>query len=123
MKLPGTYLDGFLLPVPTAKLEEYGQLAQQAAAIWLEHGALHYMEAAADDLSTDFCRSFVATADAKEDETVIFAFAIFADKAARDAANARIMADERLTAIGPATAAIFDCKRMAFGGFRAIVNE
>lgn len=123
MKLTGTYLDGFLLPVPTAKLEEYRQLAQQAAAIWLEHGALHYVEAAADDLSTDFCRSFVATADAKEDETVIFAFAIFADKAARDTANAKIMADERLTAICPATASIFDCKRMAFGGFKTLVNE
>ena len=88
MKLTGTYLDGFLLPVPTAKLEEYRDIASKAAAIWTEHGALHYIEAAADDLDSDFCRSFAATADAKEDETVIFAFAIFADKAARDAANA-----------------------------------
>lgn len=123
MKLSGTYLDGFLLPVPTAKLEEYRQLAQQAAAIWLEHGALHYVEAAADDLKTEFCRTFAATAEAKEDETVVFAFAIFADRAARDAANAKIMADERLTAICPATTSIFDCKRMAYGGFKAMVNE
>ncbi len=123
MKRPGTYLDGFLLPVPTAKLEEYRQLAQQAAAIWIEHGALHYMEAAADDLNTDFCRSFTAATDTKEDETVVFAFAVFADRAARDAANARIMADERLKAICPVSNSIFDCKRMAFGGFKAIVNE
>jgi uncharacterized protein YbaA (DUF1428 family) len=123
MKLNGTYLDGFLLPVPTVKLEEYRQLAAKAAAIWTEHGAPHYVEAAADDLSTDFCRSFVATAEAKEDETVIFAFAIFADKAARDAANAKIMADERMSILGSETAAIFDCKRMAFGGFDTLVNE
>lgn len=123
MKLNGTYLDGFLLPVPTAKLEEYRQLASRAAAIWTEHGALHYVEAAADDVTTDFCRSFVATAEASEDETVIFAFAVFADKAARDAANAKIMADERMSSMCTETAAIFDCKRMAFGGFRAIVNE
>jgi len=123
MKLNGTYLDGFLLPVPTAKLEEYGQLATKAAAIWTEHGALHYVEAAADDLSTDFCRSFSATAEASEDETVIFAFAVFADKAARDAANAKIMADERMSSMCTETAAIFDSKRMAFGGFRSIVNE
>ena len=123
MKLNGTYLDGFLLPVPTAKLEEYRQLASRAAAIWTEHGALHYVEAAADDLNTDFCRSFTATAEASEDETVIFAFAVFADKAARDAANAKIMADERMSSMCTETAAIFDCKRMAFGGFRAIVNE
>lgn len=123
MKLTGTYLDGFLLPVPTAKLEEYRALASKAAAIWTEHGALHYVEAVADDLSTDICRSFIATADAKEDETVIFAFAVFADKAARDAANAKIMADVRLQEICPASASIFDAKRMAFGGFRSIVNE
>jgi uncharacterized protein YbaA (DUF1428 family) len=123
MKLTGTYIDGFLLPVPTAKLEEYRQLASRAAAVWTEHGALHYVEAAADDLTTDFCRSFTATADAREDETVIFAFAVFADKAARDAANAKIMADERLSSMCAGSAAIFDSKRMSFGGFRAIVNE
>lgn len=123
MKTPGTYIDGFLLPVPTAKLEDYRQVAQQAAAIWMEHGALQYTECAADDMSTDFCRSFVAAAEAKEDETVIFSWAVFADREARDAANAKIMADERLQAICPATAAIFDCKRMAFGGFKTIVNQ
>ncbi len=123
MKLTGTYLDGFLLPVPTAKLEEYRQLATKAAAIWTEHGALHYVEAAADDLSTEFCRSFVATTDAKEDETIIFAFAVFADKTARDAANAKIMADERMNSMCNESAAIFDCNRMSFGGFRSIVNE
>ena len=123
MKLSGTYLDGFLLPVPTAKLEEYRQLAQQAAAIWIEHGALHYVEAAVDDLTTEFCRSFAAAADTKDGETVVFAFAIFADRAARDAANAKIMADERINAISPASNSIFDCKRMAFGGFKTIVNE
>lgn len=123
MKLPGTYLDGFLLPVPTARLEAYRQLAQQAAAIWLEHGALNYVEAAADDLSTEFCRSFASAADAKEDETVVFAFAIFADRSARDAANAKIMADERLKSLCPVSDSLFDSKRMAFGGFKTLVNE
>ena len=123
MKRPGTYLDGFLLPVPAAKLEEYQQLAQQAATIWIEHGALHYVEAAADDLTTDFCRSFATAADTKEDETVIFAFAIFADKTARDAANAKIMNDERLKAVCPVSNSIFDSTRMAFGGFQILVNE
>jgi uncharacterized protein YbaA (DUF1428 family) len=91
MKLPGTYIDGFLLAVPTAKLEEYRAIADQAGDIWMKHGALQYTECAADDLSTEFCRSFRDTANAKEDETVIFAWAVFADRAARDAANAKIM--------------------------------
>lgn len=123
MKLPGTYIDGFLLAIPKAKLEDYRQIAEQAAAIWLEHGALQYTECAADDLNTEECRSFTSAADAKDDETVIFAWAVFADREARDAANAKIMADERLAAMCSATAAIFDCKRMAFGGFKALVSE
>lgn len=123
MKTPSTYLDGFLLPIPKEKLEEYRTLAEQAAAIWMEHGALQYTECAADDLTTEFCRTFTDTAAANEDETVIFAWAVFADRAARDAANAKIMADERLQAICPVNAQIFDCKRMAFGGFNTIVSH
>ena len=123
MKTPGTYIDGFLLPVPTAKLEEYRTLAEKAAAIWVEHGALQYTECAADDMSTAFCRSFVETAEAKADETVIFAWAVFADRESRDAANAKIMADERLTSMCEETGKIFDCKRMCFGGFKTLVSR
>jgi uncharacterized protein YbaA (DUF1428 family) len=123
MKPSGTYLDGFLLPVPAARLEEYRQLARRAAAIWIEHGALHYVEAAADDLDTEFCRSFASAAGAEQGETVVFAFAMFADRSARDAANARIMADERLKAACSVNNALFDCQRMAFGGFKTIVSE
>jgi uncharacterized protein YbaA (DUF1428 family) len=109
--------------VPTAKLEDYRKIAEQAAAIWLEHGALQYTECVADDLGGEFCRSFVETAAAKEDETVIFAWAVFADRAARDAANAAIMADERMNSMCDETGKIFDCKRMAFGGFKTIVSH
>ena len=121
MKTPGNYIDGFLLPVPKAKLDDYKRVAERAAAIWIEHGALQYTECAADDLNTDFCRSFVDTAGAKEDEIVILAWAVFADRAARDAANAAIMTDERMTSMCEETGQIFDCKRMAFGGFKPIV--
>lgn len=123
MKTSGKYIDGFLLAIPTAKLEEYRKVAEQAAAIWIEHGALEYTECAADDMKAEGCRSFIETTAAKEDETVIFAWTVFADRAARDAANAKIMADERLAALCPATGPIFDCKRMAFGGFKPIVSH
>ena len=121
MKTPGTYVDGFLLPVPRANLDAYRTVAEKAAAIWLEHGALQYTECVADDLGADFCRSFADTASARDDETVIFAWAVFADREARDAANAKIMADERLKALCPESEPLFDCKRMAFGGFKTLV--
>lgn len=34
------YVDGFVLPLPKAKLAEYQAIAEKAAAIWMEHGAL-----------------------------------------------------------------------------------
>ncbi|MEZ5433436.1 MAG: DUF1428 family protein [Verrucomicrobiales bacterium] len=123
MKTPGTYIDGVLLPVPKARLEDYRKIAEQAGAIWLEHGALQYTECAIDDLGAEFCRSFIEAAAAKEDETVIFAWAVFADRAARDAANAAIMADERLTGLCGESGQIFDSKRMSFGGFKTIVSH
>ena len=123
MKLPGTYVDGFLIPVPKDKIDDYRELAQSASVIWREHGALQYTECVADDLTTDFCRSFLSAAGAKDGETVIFAWAVFADREARDEANARIMADPRIQKLGARSDAIFDCKRMAFGGFAPLVAD
>lgn len=123
MKTPGGYIDGFLLPVPTSKLEEYRQLAEKASAVWLEHGALQYTECAADDLSAEWGRSFAEAAGTTELETVIFAWAVFADRESRDAANAKIMADERIAGMCEQTGKIFDCKRMAFAGFKVLVSR
>ncbi len=123
MKTPGTYIDGFLLPIPKDRIEEYRKLAEQAAAVWMEHGALQYTECAADDLDSPWSRSFQETANVAEHETVIFAWAVFADRESRDAANAKIMSDERITSMGDQTGKIFDCKRVAYGGFKAIVSH
>lgn len=123
MKIPGTYIDGFLLPIPKDRVEDYGKLAERAAAIWIEHGALQYTECAIDDLGADFCRSFIETTGAQEHETVIFAWAVFADRASRDAANAKIMSDERLAGMCGESGQIFDSKRMSFGGFNVLVSH
>ena len=46
----GNYLDGFVIPVPKDKLENYRKIAELAAVIWKEHGALEYYEAVGDDM-------------------------------------------------------------------------
>ena len=46
-----TYVDGFLLAVPKDRLEEYKELARKANQVWMEHGALSYVETAGDDVS------------------------------------------------------------------------
>ena len=35
------YVDGFVIPVPKDKIEQYRVIAERAGALWLEHGALN----------------------------------------------------------------------------------
>lgn len=118
----GNYVDGFVLPVPKNQIDAYRELATKAAGIWREHGALHYQECVLDDPSGEHCRTFADMAGASDDETVVFAWAVFADRAARDEANAKIMNDPRMGEMCGQTAAIFDSKRMAYAGFRSLVS-
>jgi alkaline phosphatase len=116
------YIDGFILPIPKARLADYRRVATKAGKIWKEHGALGYFECAGDDMKADPMIPFPKLAKAKEDEVVIFAWAIFKSKAHRDKANKAIMKDERLAAMCGETKGIVNCKRMAYGGFKTIVE-
>lgn len=115
------YIDGFLLPLNAENIEKYKEIAQKAGAIWKEHGALEYIEAAGDDLEHDKMVSFAKSAGAGEGELVIFSFIVFESKAERDRINALVMADERLKEI-MSDYKTFDYTRMAYGGFNAIVE-
>lgn len=120
------YIDGFVLPIPKACVSEYRAIAQAAAEIWKEHGALDYWECAGDDLHTDCSRTFTDMANARDDETVIFAWAVFESREARDAANEKIIADPRmaelLTRLANPQNPIIDFQRMAHGGFKELVH-
>jgi uncharacterized protein YbaA (DUF1428 family) len=116
------YVDGFVLPLPKDRLADYEAIARKASAVWKEHGALEYSECVGDDLGTECSRSFTDMAGATGDEVVIFAWAVFASREARDAANAKIMADPRLADLMDPKQPLFDVMRMAHGGFREIVR-
>jgi uncharacterized protein YbaA (DUF1428 family) len=121
------YIDGFVLPVSKQRLSEYQAIAETAAKIWMEHGALEYWECAGDDLNTECSRSFVDMANANDDETVIFAWAIFESRQARDTANEKILADPRMEELmseltNPKNP-ILEFQRVAHGGFQVIVRK
>jgi len=118
----GKYVDGFVLPVPTENVEKYRETAQKAGEIWKEHGALQYIEAVGDDLEIENMLSFRKTAGASDDETVIFAWILFESKEHRDKVNAAVMEDPRLKADMDSCKDIFDFKRMAYGGFKSLVE-
>lgn len=120
----GKYIDGFLFPIKPENIERYTEIAQAAGELWKEHGALEYVEAIGDDLTAERMVSFVKSADAKDGETVGFAFIVFESKEERDRINQLVMADERMTELMKTgkEEQPFDYTRMAYGGFNSIVE-
>ena len=116
-----SYVDGFITPVPKAKLEEYKALARLAESVWREHGALDYREWIADDVKPGELTSFPRSVQMGPDETVIFAWISYESREHRDSVNEKVMKDPRMQT-DPSTWP-FDGKRMIFGGFKPLLEE
>lgn len=122
-----TYIDGFVIAVPTANRDRFVRHAQRADSMFMELGALRILECWGDDVpdgkQTDFRRAVQATAD----ESVAFSFVEWPDKPTRDAAMAhlqRLMDDNDNIdpRMDPAKNPMpFDGMRMIFGGFSPVV--
>ena len=83
------YVDGYVLPVPKKKLQVYRRMAQLAAKVWRDHGALEYRETVGDDLNVKWGVPFPKTLKVKPGETVVFAWVVFKSRAHRDRVNAK----------------------------------
>lgn len=116
------YVDGFLLPVPVKNVTAYRRLARLAGKVWLEHGALEFRECQADDVGTPMGAIFRDAVKLKRGETVFFSYITYKSRAHRDRVNAKVMKDPRLAAMMEGGVMPFDTKRMAFGGFKAVVD-
>lgn len=117
-----TYIDGFVLAVPTANRERFREMAARVAKIFTEHGALRVIENWGDDVPTGEITDLHRAVQAKEDETVVFSWVEWPSKEARDRGNEAIAADPRMVP-APEDADIMDPKRMIYGGFVPIVDE
>lgn len=117
-----SYVDGFVLPVPTKNLAAYKRMAKIGAKIWMEHGALEYRECVADDVQPGKLTSFPQSVKLKKGETVIFAWIVYKSRASRDRINAKVMKDPRLAAFMDPKSLPFDGKRMFWGGFKTLVK-
>jgi len=116
------YVDGFLVPVPKKNVAKYKKLAIEAGKVWMEHGAVAYLEGVGEDLKIKGMKSFLTLAKAKPGETVLFSYIVFKSRAHRDKVNAKVMKDKRLAAMMDPKAMPFDVKRMSYGGFQSIVK-
>lgn len=116
------YVDDFVIPIPKRNLTAYRRMAQAAGKVWKDHGALEYMECYGDDLKAPFALPFPKLVKTKAGQTVVFSFIVFKSRSHRDRVNARVMKDPRLEKMMDPKAMPFDVKRMAYGGFKAVVD-
>ncbi len=119
------YIDGFAFPVSRDRLDEYKRVAEAVAEIYKEHGAMDYVEFVGDDMSREGTLPFPTLMSATEDETIVFGWVAFEDRAARDRVNKKVEADPRMAdLVAPlmeSSSPVFDPTRMAYGGFRTLV--
>ncbi len=123
-----SYIDGFLIAVPTANRQKFIDHAEMGDSVFLDLGATRVVECWGDDVPDGKVTDFRKAVQAKEDETVVFSWIEWPDKATRDAAYAKMhdwmenpdRADPRMD---PAKNPMpFDGKRLIYGGFTPLVE-
>ena len=115
-----SYIDGFVIAVPTANKEKFIAHARLGDGVFLDLGAIRVVECWGDDVPDGKLTSFPMAVKLKEDETVVFGWIIWPDKATRNAGMEKMMKDPRTQAdVNPIP---FDGLRMVFGGFELLVQ-
>lgn len=123
-----TYIDGFVIAVPTVNQHRFIDHARLGDEVFMDLGATRVVECWGDDVPdgkiTDFRKAVKATAD----ETVVFSWIEWPDKATRDAAHAQMadwMKNPEKTdpRMDPERNPMpFDGMRLIFGGFSPLVH-
>lgn len=119
-----SYIDGFVIAVPTANKETFVKHATDFDGLFIELGALRILECWGDDVPDGKLTDFRRSVQAKEDETVVFSWVEWPDKKTRDDAMAKM---HELMETDPRWSheknpMPFDGKRMIFGGFVPVVT-
>ena len=109
------YVDGFVIPVPADRLDDYKTLARLCAQVWKDHGALASVECIGDDVPYGTLTSFPRSVEARDGEIIVFSWIVYESRASRDAVMEKVMGDSRMKASMENPP--FDGKRMIFGGF------
>jgi uncharacterized protein YbaA (DUF1428 family) len=116
-----SYIDGYVVPVPSNGKQAYLDMAKFTGAIFIEHGAIRVMECWGDDIpdgkTTDFRRAVKLEAD----ETVVYSWIEWPSKQARDEGMKKFMQDPRMLA--DQRPMPFDGKRMIMGGFTQMLES
>ena len=119
-----SYVDGFVIAVPTANKQKFIEHARMADSIFIEFGATRIVECWGDDVPEGKTTDFGKSVQAKDDETVVFSWIEWPDKATRDDAMAKMMSDDfKDERMDPEKNPMpFDGARLIYGGFEPIIE-
>jgi uncharacterized protein YbaA (DUF1428 family) len=115
-----TYVDGFVLPVPAAEFDAYVKMTETAKIVWMEHGALSYVEARADDVPDGETTSFPLAVKKEKDDIIVFSYVTYKSRADRDKIMKKVMDDQRIKDSMDGIPAFM--KRMIYGGFEVFTQ-
>lgn len=120
------YIDGYVIVIPNKNLAKYRKMAKEGGAAWMKHGALQYVESVAEDMAVAKAwggLAFTEMAKAKKSETIVFSFVVYKSRKHRDAVNKKVYAEmEKAYDSSKDKEMPFDMKRVAIGGFEAMVD-
>jgi uncharacterized protein YbaA (DUF1428 family) len=114
-----SYIDGFVIPVPAGKKEAYRKMAETAAPLFKEYGAIRMVECWGNDVPDGKVTDFKRAVKAEAGENIVFSWIVWPSKKVRDAGNKKMMEDPRMKMTDDMP---FDPRRMIFGGFEVLVD-
>ena len=119
-----SYIDGFVIAVPTVNKQKFVDHANLGDSVFIELGAVRILECWGDDVPNGKLTDFRRAVQAQDDETVVFSWVEWPDKATRDAAMGQMevlmKTDDRFSP--EKNPMPFDGKRMIYGGFAPVVT-
>lgn len=123
-----SYIDGFVIAVPTANKQKFIDHATLGDGVFMDLGALRILECWGNDIDDGKVTDFRKAVQAKEDESVVFSWIEWPDKATRDAAMKKMMdwmnnpedVDPRMDP--EKNPMPFDGTRLIYGGFEPVVE-
>ncbi|GAB3375225.1 DUF1428 domain-containing protein [Lysobacter rhizosphaerae] len=115
-----SYIDGFIMAVPSANKDKFIQHANSGDSVFMEYGATRVLECWGDDVPDGKVTDFRRAVQAKDDETVVFSWIEWPDKSTRDSGMERVMKDPRMSP--ESNPMPFDGKRLIYGGFAPVVE-
>jgi len=116
------YINGFVVPVPTANRDAYVNFAARMWPLFRKFGAIRMVEAWGDSVPDGVHTSFPLAVKLEPGETVVFSWIEWPDRDSAARCHASVETDPDWIAAGGMGEMPFDGKRMIWGDFVPMID-